>query len=211
MKVIGFLLTLILILSFTIKGQEIKIGTQTWTSKNLDVSTYRNGDPIPEVQDKETWAILTTGAWCYYQNKTANGTKYGKLYNFYAVKDPRGLAPKGYHIPSDAEWDILFDYLGGDTIAGAKTKSRSGWKDNGNGTNTSGFNALPGGFRINVGTVEPYIYAVFAYVGANGYWWSSSEDNASNAWSRNLLSDYHNLDSDSSIGQNGYSVRCIKD
>ena len=111
------------------KAQEIKIGSQTWISKNLDVSSYRNGEPITEVQDKEAWAILTTGAWCYYENKTANGTKYGKLYNWYAVNDPRGLAPNGYHIPTDAEWTTLSTYLDldGGFAAGKKMKSTIGW------------------------------------------------------------------------------------
>ena len=105
---------------------EVSIGKQVWTTKNLDVTTYRNGDVIPQVQDANAWEKLTTGAWCYYENKTANGKKYGKLYNWNAVNDPRGLAPKGYHIPTDAEWTILTDYLGGDTIAGTKMKSTSG-------------------------------------------------------------------------------------
>ena len=111
--------------AFADKVTVIKIGTQTWTSKNLDVSTYRNGDNIPEVQDFKEWKNLTTGAWCYYENKTANGAKYGKLYNWYAVSDPRGLAPTGYHIPSDDEWRILTNYLG--DKAGTKMKSTSGW------------------------------------------------------------------------------------
>ena len=109
-------------------GQTVTIGTQVWTSKNLNVSTYRNGDVIPEVQDKQAWAKLTTGAWCYYNNDASNGTKYGKLYNWYAVNDPRGLAPNGYHIPTDAEWTQLSDYLGGESKAGTKMKSTSGWE-----------------------------------------------------------------------------------
>ena len=98
----------------TTSFKTVKIGNQVWTSKNLDVATYRNGDVIPQVQDPNAWGTLTTGAWCYYDNDASNGTKYGKLYNWYAVNDPRGLAPKGYHIPSDAEWTQLCDYLGGD-------------------------------------------------------------------------------------------------
>ena len=90
----------------------IKIGNQTWATRNLNLETYRNGEVIPQVQDANAWANLRTGAWCYYENNTANGSSYGKLYNWYAVNDPRGLAPKGYHIPSDAEWTILSDNLG---------------------------------------------------------------------------------------------------
>ena len=116
------LISLLLLLSFTIKAQDVTIGTQTWAAKNLDVSTYRNGDKIPQVQDKKAWTNLKTGAWCYYENNTANGTKYGKLYNWYAVNDPRGLAPNGYYIPSHPDWEILKDYLGGELNAGTKLK-----------------------------------------------------------------------------------------
>ena len=126
------LLSLILLLSFTIKAQEIKIGTQTWTSKNLDVTTYRNGETIPQVQDRKALLSLKTGAWCYYDFKIANGIKYGKLYNWYAVNDPRGLAPKGYHIPTKEEWTMLTDYLG--SKAGKKMKSTSGWDSFTSGT-----------------------------------------------------------------------------
>ena len=196
------LLSLILLLSFTIKAQEIKIGTQTWTTKNLDVTKYRNGDAIPQVQDKNAWAKLKTGAWCYYENNTANGTTYGKLYNWFAVNDTRGLAPKGYHIPTDAEWTILTDNLGDE--AGTKMKSTSGWDNNGNGTNTSGFAGLPGGFRLNDED--------FGYIGANGVWWSSSEKNPDNAWYRDLGYSDGNVGRDYLTNkQNGYSVRCLRD
>ena len=179
----------------------IKIGTQTWTTKNLDVTTYRNGEVIPQVQDANAWANLRAGAWCYYENNTANGSSYGKLYNWYAVNDPRGLAPKGYHIPSDAEWTILSDNLGDE--AGTKMKSSSGWKNNGNGNNTSGFAGLPGGYRSSNGD--------FGTIGAYGYWWSSSEYNTYYAWYRYL--DYGNgLVFSYNYGeQSGFSVRCLRD
>jgi uncharacterized protein (TIGR02145 family) len=109
-------------------SQDVKIGTQVWMSKNLDVSTFRNGEPIPQVQDQEAWRGLKTGAWCYYANdRSSYGMKYGKLYNWYAVNDPRGLAPKGYHIPSDEEWTVLTDFLGGDGVAADKMKRKTGW------------------------------------------------------------------------------------
>ena len=203
MKVIAILLTPILLLSFNIKAQDVKIGTQTWTSKNLNVSTYRNGDKIPQVQDKKAWSNLKTGAWCYYENNTANGTTYGKLYNWYAVCDPRGLAPNGYHIPTDNEWTILTDYLGGESVAGTKMKSSSGWKNNGNGTNTSRFAGLPGGFRS--------YDRDFFNIGAGGYWWSSSEFNTSFAWYRNLYFNDGNVNRDNANKHYGFSVRCIKD
>jgi len=179
----------------------IKIGTQTWTTKNLDVTTYRNGEVIPQVQDANAWANLRTGAWCYYENNTANGSSYGKLYNWYAVNDPRGLAPKGYHIPSDAEWTKLSDNLGDE--AGTKMKSSSGWKNNGNGTNTSGFAGLPGGCRSFNGD--------FFNVGAYGYWWSSSENGTLYAWCRYLDGNNGNVGRSYYYKQNGFSVRCLRD
>ena len=195
------LFSLILLLSFNIKAQDVTIGSQTWTSKNLNVSTYRNGDKIPQVQDKYAWAKLKTGAWCYYENKTANGTKYGKLYNWYAVNDPRGLAPKGYHIPSDAEWTKLSENLG--VESGTKMKSTTGWEDDGNGTNTSGFAGLPVGSRYDSGD--------FFSIGASGVWWSSSESNTDDAWYRFLNSDDDVVNGGKVYKQNGFSVRCLKD
>jgi uncharacterized protein (TIGR02145 family) len=119
------LLTLLVLINFNINAQVITIGTQTWSTKNLEVSTYRNGDTIPQVESEADWAKLSTGAWCYSEKD--NGTVYGKLYNWYAVKDARGLAPNGFHIPSDAEWTILTDNLGGAEIAGSTMKSILGW------------------------------------------------------------------------------------
>ena len=200
MKVTGILLSLILLLSFTIKAQDVKIGTQTWTTKNLDVTKYRNGDAIPQVQDT-TWEKLTTGAWCYYANKTANGTTYGKLYNWFAVNDTRGLAPKGYHIPTDAEWRILSNYLGEE--AGTKMKSTSGWTEDGNGTNSSGFSGLPGGYRDYNGT--------FYVIDYKGYWWSSTEDDTEYAWNRGLNCYGRSVITSMDYKQYGFSVRCLKD
>jgi len=198
------LFSLILLLSFTIKAQEIKIGTQTWTSKNLNVTTYRNGDKIPQVQDT-TWGNLKTGAWCYYENKGENGTTYGKLYNWYAVNDPRGLAPIGYHIPTDAEWAILTENL--KVEAGTKMKSTSGWENNGNGTNTSGFAGFPGGFRADYG--DPALsHRVFYGVGASGNWWSSD---TKGAWYRALYDSNGNVYRGNSDKRFGLSVRCLRD
>ena len=179
----------------------ITIGSQIWTSENLNVNTYRNGDVIPEVQDQNAWRELTTGAWCYYDNDASNGTKYAKLYNCYAVNDPRGLAPVGFHIPSDAEWSILTDYLGGE--AGTKMKSASGWHENDNGTNSSGFAGLPGGYRYDDGE--------FDYIGYNGYWWSSADLGADDAWSRDLSYGSGNVGKYIGYKRDGVSVRCLRD
>ena len=113
------LLVLFIQLSLSISpvlSQDITIGTQTWTSKNLDVSTFRNGEAIPEAKSKEEWSKAgdnKTAAFCYYEYDSKNGKVYGKLYNWFAVNDSRGLAPIGYHIPSDKEWSTLIQYLGG--------------------------------------------------------------------------------------------------
>ncbi len=160
---------------------EVVIGTQVWKTRNLDVTTYRNGDPIPQVTDPTQWINLTTGAWCYYENNTANGTVYGKLYNWYAVNDSRGLAPTGYHVPSDAEWTTLTTFLGGEGVAGGKMKSTdtSLWQSpNTSATNESGFTGLPGGCRSDDGAFDD--------VGDGGDWWSSSENGTASAWFRSL-------------------------
>jgi uncharacterized protein (TIGR02145 family) len=91
--------------------ETVLIGNQEWTTKNLNVSKYRNGDIIPEVKDPKKWANLKTGAWCYYNNEPKNGAIYGKLYNWHAINDPRGLAPEGYHVPSENEWEELRSFL----------------------------------------------------------------------------------------------------
>jgi uncharacterized protein (TIGR02145 family) len=185
--------------------KEVKIGTQVWMVENLNVERFQNGDIIPEAKTSKEWERAGKNhkaAWCYYKNNRKNGDKYGKLYNWYAVNDPRGLAPKGWHVPSDEEWNVLTDYLGGEEKAGAKMKSKSGWNDGGNGTNSSGFSGLPGGYRTSDGT--------FSYFGYYGGWWSSTEANTTNAWNR-----YHYY----SIGNvwnyndkpNGFSVRCLRD
>ena len=187
----------------------VKIGKQIWMAQNLNVSTYRNGDSILWIQDDSAWSKLRTGAFCYYQNKTANGSKYGKLYNWYAVNDPHGLAPQGWHIPSDAEWRQLIDYLGGESEAGKKLKNNSDWNEydekNVLGDNSSGFTALPAGFRD--------FFGPFYSVGSNCLWWSSSEDKVqyNDGIFRCLCYDCKNVFRNSFSKRRGVSVRCIKD
>lgn len=143
----------------------VKIGTQTWMAENLNVSTFRNGDPVPEAQSDEEW-VIKKAAWCYYKNDPKNGEKYGKLYNWSAVKDPRGLAPEGWHIPSGAEWNTLSKFLGGIAAAGTKMRSKTGWDENGGGTNSSGFSGLPGSLRYDDGQ--------FNDIGRMGFWWCTT-------------------------------------
>ncbi len=182
-------------------SDEVIIGNQVWMNKNLDVSNYRNGDIIPQVQDKNAWANLTTGAWCYYDNDSSNGEKYGKLYNWYAVNDSRGLAPKGWHIPDEEEWFQLTDYLGGESEAGDKMKSRSGWYDDGNGTNSSGFSGLPGGTRASWGQFHD----------GQGAWWSSSMGDEHYAWYRYLYYYGDDIQRNADFKEAGTYVRCVKD
>lgn len=182
----------------------IAIGSQVWADKNLDVSTYRNGDPIPQVQDSIAWSNLTTGAWCYYNGDAGLGATYGKIYNWYAVNDSRGLAPLGYHVASDAEWTTLTNYLGGDTIAGGKLKALTLWENpNIGATNSSGFTALPAGFRNNIGNSYFITY--------DGYFWTANEDNVAQAWNRYLFNMRADINRYSIDKRFGYSVRCIKD
>ena len=176
------------------------------TGCNLNVDTYRNGNSIPQVTDPTAWAALTTGAWCYYNNDPATAAIYGKLYNWYAVNDPRGLAPQGWHIPTDAEWTILSTKLGGDAAAGGKMKTTgtTRWTlPNTNATNESVFSGLPGGIRLPNGS--------FSNVRDYGSWWSATEANSTSAWIRYLYS-YSGIvgrsDYDKSVGA---SVRCLRD
>lgn len=192
-------------------AQTITIGTQVWMTKNLDVATFRNGDTIPQAKTDDEWSdfwLEAQPAWCYYDNDPANGAKYGKLYNWYAVNDPRGLAPVGYHIPSDAEWTRLADFLGGENVAGTKMRSKSGWDSypggSGNGTNTSGFSGLPGGNRDPGGR--------FDFIEQNGFWWSSTESNKKHAaWSRDLWYIKGSVDRYDVSKDYGFSVRCLRD
>ena len=187
-------------------AQTVTIGSQTWTVLNLDVATFRNGDPITQAKTNEDWeaaGVNKQPAWCYYDNDPKNGTKYGKLYNWYAVNDSRGLAPAGYHIPTDEEWTLLSTFLGGEDVAGKKMKSTSGWNDDGNGTNSSGFSGLPGGYRFYDGD--------FSAVGLFGYWWGASEYDGSDAWSRELYDSYSGLGRSYDSQSYGFSVRCLRD
>jgi len=187
-------------------AQNVTIGTQVWMTKNLNVSTFRNGDPIPVAKSDEEWIRAAENeqpAWCYYGNDPANGAKYGKLYNWYAVNDPRGLAPVGYHIPSDAEWTTLERYLGSEEKAGAKMKSTQGWAEDGNGTNSSGFSGLPGGFRYDDGS--------FSTIGKFGDWWSCTELNTGNAWHCLLFYGHGNVYRNLNDKARGFSVRCLRD
>ncbi len=184
----------------------VTICNQTWMKKNLDVSFYKNGDTIPQVTNPSEWANLTTGAWCWYNNDSAlYATTYGKLYNWYAVNDPRGLAPAGWHIPSDTEWTILSNCVGGDLIAGSALKESGPghWGAfNTDANNSSGFTALPGGGCNYSGSFS---------INSAGFWWSASEHSNTEAMNRMLFGTSPNFLNTYSAKNFGFSVRCLKD
>ena len=186
--------------------KEVQIGYQVWMVENLNVSHFQNGAVIPEVTGHKEWKEYgeeSKPAWCYYDNDPANGDKYGKLYNWYAVIHPGGLAPGGWHIPGDEEWTRLIKYLGGFTLAGEKLAF----------TNKSvkglplfyqiGFNALPGGYRK--------LNGFFSYLGYCGFWWSSTERIPDNAWVRYIYFNNHDVNRGSFNKKSGFSVRCLRD
>jgi uncharacterized protein (TIGR02145 family) len=198
----------------------VTIGTQVWMRENLKVTKYRNGDAIPNVTDMTEWKNLTTGAYCNYDNNPANADIYGTYYNWYAVIDSRNIAPTGWHVPTDAEWKTLADYLlnngygyegsGGDV--GKSMASNSGWNTDptpgtvGNdqaSNNSSNFSALPGGERGLDGD--------FADMGKVGMWWSATEKDATEAWLYLLVSDNKFLNPDFYQKVYGISIRCVKD
>ena len=207
------------------------IGSQEWTSENLSVASYTDGTPIPQVTDANQWVSLTTGAWCWYNNDSAAyAATYGRLYNWFAVvgiydtaseTDPglrKQLAPAGWHVPGDVEWSTMINFLdptadGGnnENIAGGMMKT-TGIIDDGTGlwyapnamaSNVSGFSGAPGGDRGNNG--------VYFSIGGDGSWWSSSENVAGNAWGRYLDYGFGSAGRVSSLEQDGFSVRCLRD
>jgi uncharacterized protein (TIGR02145 family) len=202
----------------------VKIGKQEWSTENLNLDHFNNGDEIQQIESAADWLMHLKEkkpAWCYYENDASNEKIYGKLYNWHAVNDPRGIAPKGYHIPSDTEWTELIDYLdgvpdnpndviGSGTTAGPKMKNDSGWKKSQNGTNDSGFSALPAGKRSGFD-------GNFANIGETGYWWSSTEDYKTKAFGRVLLPNTRygikegRIYKETEFKESGFSVRCLRD
>ena len=186
---------------------------QEWMAENLKTTTYANGDPIPNVTDNTQWSSLTTGAWSHYNNDNQYENPYGKLYNWYTVADTRNVCPTGWHVPTDAEWSALMNYLdpnanGGNTepnTAGGKMKSIGTqlWQSpNLDATNESGFSALPGGQRVTDGG--------FAVLGSLGNWWSSYQETEA-AWYR-VIVNYEGTAYKSNVNfEVGNSIRCLKD
>ena len=200
----------------------VKIGDQWWMAENLKTTHYRNGDPIPLVEDSMEWYALDTGAWCAYNNDQDYVVTYGRLYNWHAVDDPRGLAPEGWHVPTDEEWKQLEFSLGmmammldewgyRGSVEGDKLKSigsqRLGtglWiEENTGATNESCFSVLPAGWRIYSGTYFSLYY------GAS--FWSSSEYGGIRAWSRSVTYRLSTILRSYGFKTRGFSIRCVKD
>ena len=187
------------------KYKTVKIGNQCWMAENLRVKHFRNGETIPQISDADEWENTTSGAYCIYDNDPSNADIYGFLYNFQAATDNRCIAPEGWHIPTDEEWEILVNYLGGENVAGGKMKESgtSNWKhQNVKASNKSGFTALPGGMCNNSGNSR--------YINTTAYFWSSSKTDDDFAWLRELSDNVSSIGRNACKGQ-GCSIRCIKD
>jgi uncharacterized protein (TIGR02145 family) len=204
------------------KYQTIKIGNQEWMAENLKVTKYNDGLNIPLVEDNDKWTNIKTPAYCWYNNDIANKEKYGALYNWYTVNTKK-LAPIGWHIPTNEEWDALQNYLILNKYNSSRTikknkiakslASKTDWRSStipgtiGNDltkNNRSGFSALPGGSRHYDGP--------FSIQNVYGFWWSATENGAAYAWNRNLFYDFYNFfRSNNYLKSFGFSVRLVMD
>lgn len=201
----------------------VTIGSQVWMVENLKVTRYNNGDPINLVTDATSWSKLSTGAYCNYDNDISTGNIYGRLYNWYAVKTGV-IAPKGWHVPTDAEWTILKNYMiankynyDGTTTNNKIAKSlasKDKWEystiigaigNNMLNNNLSGFSAMPGGTREGNG--------LFNEIYKHGYWWSTIDQNDVDnfAGGMNLYHDWIYITTLGAPKNHGCSIRCIKD
>ncbi len=186
----------------------VVIGDQEWMRENLRVSKYNDGTTIRHVQDKSEWAKLKSGAWCYHIDD--NGEVYGKLYNWYAVNEKKGICPKGWHVPTDKEWNIMINKFDGIHKAGGKLKSTATTPDihprwinpNANATNESDFSAVPGGIRTHAGE--------FKYLGSFGAYWTSCETYGENAWKYGMSYNDTKIYRHRRDKNYGYSVRCVR-
>jgi uncharacterized protein (TIGR02145 family) len=186
---------------------QVKIGDQIWMTKNLDVAVFQNGDSIFHANNSDEWVAATenkTPAWCYSISNEMNSKGYGKLYNFYAVTDSRGLAPKGWHIPTKDEFVVLQEFAGGESTAGKSLKNITGWSNNGNGSNSNGWSGMAAGYcDFNDGSWSD------AYI--DGYWWTSYSASSENGTFISLESETNSFSFGSDNKGYGFSVRCIKD
>jgi uncharacterized protein (TIGR02145 family) len=184
----------------------VSIGNQCWMKENLKTTHYKNGAAIPSNLSDAQWQATTSGASADYNNDPTNTAVYGKLYNWYAVADPQGLCPTNWHVPTDAEFDTLFNYLGGDSVCGGAMKEigTTHWASPNTGaTNSSGFTGLPGGYINFLGTYD--------FIGYRGFWWSATQQSVPVAYTRLLNCDNSSVYRDISGKTTGFSVRCVRD
>jgi uncharacterized protein (TIGR02145 family) len=186
--------------------KEIKIGDQIWSTSNLNVDKFQNGDLIPQALNDDDWinaGINREPCWCYYEEDSNNGEEFGKLYNWFAVIDSRKLAPAGWEIASDLDFIQLSNFSGGDELAGMKLKSAEYWSETNDLIEDSGFNALPGGV----------VNDAFIFFDLNewGCWWSATEVSEDSAWACNLSNEFEGLCTALEDDKRyGLSVRCLK-
>jgi len=186
--------------------QTIKIGSQWWMTENLKVTKYRNGDSISYVFDSTEWFNLDSGAYCVHNNDSNNVSVFGILYNWYAIDDSRNIAPEGWHVPCNVEWNTLIDYLGGEDVAGGKMKDTgfTYWiSPNTGATNSSGFTALPGGLR--------FPYGSYYILGGHAHFWSSTELSNDEAYFRYIFFNSPHIMLTYWDKRFGFSIRCVKD
>ncbi|MCX2493612.1 fibrobacter succinogenes major paralogous domain-containing protein [Pedobacter sp. PF22-3] len=182
----------------------VKIGSQTWMMENLRTTHYRDGTIIQNVTGSSNWGTQTIGAYCNYNNSLELGKTYGFLYNWYAINSDRKLAPQGWHIPTSAEWTILYNYIGGDRYSGGKIQESGTrhWVSDTGASNITKFTGLPGGKRNGDGTYDSIFY--------DANWWTATANSTGTAWNYNLYVKGY-LEIAESPKNLGYSVRCIKD
>jgi uncharacterized protein (TIGR02145 family) len=185
---------------------------QEWMGENIRTSNYANGDTIPNISDPSQWVVLTTGAWVYYDNDSQYENTYGKLYNWYAVSDPRNICPQGWRVPTETDWSTLINYLDPNAMGGANFNNFAGGKMKSIGTqywinpntgasNESGFSGLPGGV---------FDSGSFNSLGTYGNWWGATEVDFFDAWYYNLYAFNDVVYKYHYVKQKGHSVRCIK-
>lgn len=184
----------------------VRIGDQVWMAENLRSTRFRDGSPIPQVPSQADWEALGSAAWASYDNNALNIAAFGMLYNGFAAEDPRGLCPSGWRIPTDTDWMLLTEHLGGESEAGGKLKSTGTkvWNNpNVAATDEVGFSALPAGYRFRNG--------MFDHIGSGAYWWTAADSSASVMTYRMAHYDYADLSWNRSSKSTGYSVRCVKE
>jgi uncharacterized protein (TIGR02145 family) len=182
----------------------VQIGSQCWFKENLRNDNYRDGTAIPGNLNSGQWVATVSGAQADYLQDGTYLADYGRLYNWYAVANPAGLCPSGWHVPTDTEWTALETQLGGSPVAGAEMKVSWSNSPSWDGTNSSGFSALPGGYRSH----ESGAFDNLRYY---GYWWSSSPSGSSGGWYRILVSASSSVNRYSLSARLGRSGRCVQD